>query len=210
MRSGLKGGKGKHCITQEDKIIKYNMHLRHEINVHTGNTSSGEDGDGVVPQDMDGEKSVSRRLSKSTSQLPDPTTPGSPVKIRRLSSRKSHTTERYKRIYKIVNSFRIYVYSAGYIFIFELCTEMLYDDESDGFNDEFEQEYEEEEEKIEPIVKKRRSSDGFNDAVKVRSERPKKPVYACPHTDKPYYAKVCFYFSIKFKRNILSYVLHPG
>jgi hypothetical protein len=26
--------------------------------------------------------------------------------------------------------------------------------------------------------------------VRVRSERPKKAPYACPHTDKPYYAKV--------------------
>lgn len=67
---------------------------------------------------------------------------------------------------------------------------MLYDDESDGFDDEFEQDSYEEE-KVESVSKKRRSSDGFSDGVsKVRSERPKKPVYACPHTDKPYYAKV--------------------
>jgi hypothetical protein len=29
-----------------------------------------------------------------------------------------------------------------------------------------------------------------SETVRVRSERPKKAPYACPHTDKPYYAKV--------------------
>lgn len=91
MRSGTKGGKGKSWIDQGDKIIVANL----ELELNLGNNSGEDVGDAVVP---------ANRLSKSTSQLPDPSTSSptsstSPVKIRRLSSRKSQTTERYKRIF---------------------------------------------------------------------------------------------------------------
>lgn len=105
MRSGMKGVKGKHCISIRDKIIEV---VEHKVNTTNIGSNSEDVGDGVVPtqdslsEDMDGDtRSITtRRLSKSASQLSDPTTPSptSPVKIRRLSSRKSHTTERYKRI----------------------------------------------------------------------------------------------------------------